>query len=332
MPIDLLVPDLLLPPGAPAPMRALRLPTLERWLARADTALEPVTSAEAWLDRAYELPAHAGRAAIALAGEGRPHAGAWLRADPVHLAIEGDALIVHDPAVLEVRPDEAEQIVASLQALFAPDGLAFEAPAPDRWYARVPEGELPRTTPLEQALGRNAFGLLPLARGRINWRGAMTEAQMVLAAHAVNARREAQGALAINSIWFWGEGAAPASVPRRYESVRARDPHALGLGRLSGASVSPPAESVEAIERANPSQLVVLDALVAPRRRGDADAWQAAARALEAQWFGALDRAIDRFGGVRLVLPRANDTLVATLDRRARRRWWRRAHPLHAHA
>ena len=36
MPLDLLVPDLLPPPDAPAAMRDARLPALEKWLGRAD--------------------------------------------------------------------------------------------------------------------------------------------------------------------------------------------------------------------------------------------------------------------------------------------------------
>lgn len=334
MPLDLVVPDLLLPAGAPEAMRALRLPALERALARARLASEAAADAPAWLGGAYDLPPGAGRAAIALAGESRPQAGEWVRADPVHLAIEGDGLIVHDAALLEVRQDEADALVGALQELFAPDGLAFEAPAPERWYVRVPEGELPTTTPLAAALGRNAFGLLPLGRGRINWAGAITEAQMVLGAHAVNEQREADGRPAINSVWFWGEGAAPARIVQAYGEVYARDPFARGLGRLSGAPVETVPETLEILERmsrADPT-LVVLDALVAPRRRGAPEAWQEAAASLDARWFAHLDRAVERFGSVRLVLPRAADVLVATFDRRARRRWWRHARPLASHA
>src|SRR5258708_23902775 len=55
MPLDLLVPDLLLPQDAPAAMRALRLPELEKWLARADIETAAGTRAMHWLGAAVDL-------------------------------------------------------------------------------------------------------------------------------------------------------------------------------------------------------------------------------------------------------------------------------------
>jgi len=221
----------------------------------------------------------------------------------------------------------------ALQAHFAADGLRFHVPAPDRWYVQVPDGELPRTVALQDVRGRNAFGQLPTGGERINWRSAMTEAQMVLSAHEVNARREAAGEPAVNSVWFWGEGRTPQSVERRYTLVQAAGAFARGLARLSDAQLqAPPARigEVDLVAEAN-SALVVLEDLCAPLHRVDVEAWKQAAAELDERWFGELGAAIERFGSVRLVLPRARDTLVAHLGPSARRRWLRRARPLASH-
>ncbi len=334
MALDLLVPDLLLPRAAPAEWRALRLPALERWLARADVAIAPARGNAAWLAAEFGLEAPLPIAPVARAGERAGAPGAWLRADPIHLRIDGAALVVHDASVLEVAQPEADALVAALQSVFAEDGLAFEAPAPDRWYVRVPQEELPVTVPLADALGRNAFGLLPQARGRIRWPSLMTEAQMVLAAHEVNAVREAEGRPQINSVWFWGEGTTPDAVRRPYASVHAASPFARGLARLSQAQArAVPARLADVdLTRGEESALVVLDQLGASLRLEAGNAWSEAARALDAQWFSALGEAIDRFGTVRVVLPRENDTLVARLNRAAKRRWLRRARALDSHA
>lgn len=334
MPLDLLVPDLIAPPDAPPGMRELRLRALERWLARADLERSAAAGAEAWLAERFALPAPAATAAVCLAGEEAPREGAWLRADPVHLRIEGDSLVLHDASVLDVRREEAHALVAALQAHFAGDRLRFHAPAPDRWYVEVPEGELPATVALDRARGRDPFGLLPAGRGRINWPAALTEAQMVLCAHEVNAQREAAGAPQVNSVWFWGEGRAPATLERRYAEVHAASPFALGLARLSGARARGVPATLAQVDLLPESEdaLVVLDFLAPPMHRVDIDAWRAAAEALEAAWFQDLGAAIDRFGVVRLVLPREADTLVAVLGRAARRRWLRRSRPLATHA
>ena len=315
-------------------MREARLPMLEKWLARADLERSAAVGAERWLAQRFDLPSPPPVAAVSLAGECGASEGAWLRADPVHLRIEGDSVVVHDAAVLALGEAEAQALAAALGAHFAPDGLRFHAHAPDRWYVQVPERELPRTVPLEEARGRDAFGLLPTGNGRINWRAAITEAQMVLASHEVNQRREAAGEPAVNSIWFWGEGRTPERVQRRYALVQARSPFARGLGALSGSEVQAPPAGLEAVDLVaeSDSALVVLESLAAPLHRADMEAWKRAAQALDEAWFQGLGRAIERFGRVNLVLPRAGDTLVARLDAAARRRWLRRARPLASHA
>jgi hypothetical protein len=335
MPLDVLVPDLLPPPDAPAGLRATRLAALEKWLARADLETVTETGTAAWLASAYGLASPPPLAAIALAGEGEASEGAWMRADPVHLRIDHDYLKLHDASVLDVKREEADALVAALQDHFRQDGLEFRAPSPERWYVRAPEGALPKTTPLDDARGRDVFGLLPTNSAAINWRSAMTEAQMVMGAHEVNTRREAEGKLAINSVWFWGEGVLPAQLPKRYALVYARDEvFACGLGLRSGAEVRPLVGAIAELDLARPedSVLVVIDGLTAALRRGDEPAWRAAAAALDANWFAGLGQAIERFDHVRLVLPGAKSTRVANLSGASRWRWFRARKPLAAHA
>jgi len=338
MPLDLLVPDLLLPHDAPAAMRSLRMPELEKWLARADVETVAGTGAMRWLGAAFDL-ADLPVAAIERAGEGAAQGGAWMRADPIHLRIDHDYLKLHDASILDVQREEADAMVAALQEHFRQDGLEFHAAAPQRWYVRVPEGALPRkTTPVDDALGRDVFGLLPensaATPPRFNWRSALTEAQMVLGAHEVNTRREGEGRLAINSVWFWGEGSLPATLPKRYSLVHAQDAFARGLGVVSGAEVRSAAKSIAEIDLVGKGDtvLAVLGDLTAALRRGDTASWQATATALDAHWFAGLGDSIERFERVRLVLPAAADTRVANLTAASRWRWFRTRKPLAEHA
>lgn len=333
MPLDLLVPDLLLPVEAPEAMRALRLPALERWLARAEMRSVPHATLRSVLAQAFELSAPAPFAAITLAADAAAREGAWMRADPVHLRIDQNAIALHDAAVLEVTLDEALALAAALNAQFRADGLEFMAPVEERWYVRVPDGEVPRTVPLDEALGRNVYGLLPSGTGRINWPSALTEAQMLLAAHPVNERREADGRPAINSVWFWGEGERPAALARPYALICADDAFARGLGRLSGTRLAPRPAGPEGIEAvaAGESVLAVLDLLTTPLRAGRQGEWAAAAQALDERWFARIAQAIERFDGVNLILPTGRDTRVAHLGRGARWRWFRGRKPLSSH-
>ena len=308
MPLDLLVPDLLSPdPASP------RLRSLEKWLARADIERDAV-GALGWLARAFGLE-NLPVAALERGADAAP--GAWMRADPVHLRIQGDAVHLYDASALQVTAAEAGELIAALQSHFASDGLEFTAPSPDRWYVRMPAGEAPRTTPLAEAKGRNVFGLLP---ADARWRSAMTEAQMILSGHEVNARRESDGKLAINSTWFWGAGALPAAAAKPYAVVYADDALTRGLGAWSGARVVavPRAIGIVDLERAGDAILVALHGA----SRLDADE----------RWFASLPGAIDRFDRVRIILPSPTHTVVATLTGSARWRWLRASKPLAAYA
>lgn len=332
MPLTLLVPDLLPPAGAPAAMRELRLPALEKWLARADASREPGGDS-AWMLRQWGLGEDAPVAALTLAADGGPREGAWLRADPVHQRPDRHALVMYDASVLELARDEVEAALAGLNGFFAVDGLEFVAPAADRWYVRVPPQELPRTTPLEKAVGRNPFGMLPEGDGRLRWPSIFSEAQMLLASLPFNAAREAGGRPTLNALWFWGGGVFPASLARPFSSVAAADPLARALALASGCAVQAlPAGLAQLPSRESANCLAVADGLRSPLRRGELDAWADAARALDRDWFSHLGDALAAFGRIRLVLPGDRDTAVFDLAPRARWRLLRRARPLASHA
>ena len=333
VPLDLLVPDLLSIGDDPSALADLRLPALERWLARADRLRRPERDAATLLASAYALAVPAPAAAISLAGDEARHEGTWLRADPVHLRVGQESISLHHSAVLDVKREEANALVAALQSLFRDDGFEFRAPVADRWYVRIPDGEMPTTVPLESALGRDIFGLLPRGTGRVNWQSAITEAQMVLSSHEVNERREAEGLPAINSVWFWGEGMLPGSVAKPYALVYADDPFARGLAVLSGTRVAALPANAASLDAVGPREtvLVVLDPLSAPARRGDRAAWKAAAARLDDDWFVDLRGAIDRFEAVRIILPARKDTLVASVTAGSRWRWLRRRQALATH-
>jgi hypothetical protein len=323
--LDLVIPGLL-----PAASPQTRLPHLERWLARADLARDSARSGESWLGRRYGLePAPV--AAIALAVDEAPQPGHWLRADPVHVRIERDTLVLHPAGTLSIEPAEASELVAALREHFAADGMEFRVPHPDRWYVRVPAGESPVTTPLPEALGHDVFGRLPRGTGKIRWAAALTEAQMMLSTHPVNLAREAARRPPVNAIWFWGEGTLPRELPRTYGRVFAIDPFAAGLAHLSGAALAPPPSSARELALGEPA-LVVLDEVASAWAMGDSARWESAARAIDESWFAGLGGLSGRFGGVRLVLPARDDTCVATITSAARWRLWRRGRPVSTHA
>ena len=290
----------------------VRMPALERWLARGDAGTLAAGSLGEVLALQYGIPEPVPYAAISSSSD--------LLADPVHIELGQVAAVLHDAAALGITPEEAGALTRDLTRHFKDDGIEFTAPLAHRWSVRVPAGEIPATVPLERALRENTAAAMPRGTGRIKWPAVLTEIQMFLASHGANARREADGKPTINSVWFWGGGTAPASLPPRYALIHAEDAFSRGLATLSGVRAAPVPAGYAGIDAvgANQSVLLVIE--------------DHASEALDERWFVPLSDALRRFDAVQLLLPRGRDTLVARIGRGTRWRWFRGSRPLASHA
>jgi len=73
-------------------------------------------------------------APLARLGDGQePDTAYWLCADPVHLQVDRDALILVDPRRYELAQTDADSLVSTLNLHFAAAGIDFSAPTPMRW-------------------------------------------------------------------------------------------------------------------------------------------------------------------------------------------------------
>jgi hypothetical protein len=82
-------------PGLFAASSDLRLPAIELLLARGRRTTAAAQTLEAWLHDAFALEAPLAAGAFTLLGAGEnPGEAAWVRADPVHLQLMRDRLIV----------------------------------------------------------------------------------------------------------------------------------------------------------------------------------------------------------------------------------------------
>lgn len=342
----LLLPDLFWPErDFPDIYRGLELPALERLLAkgRRHTDAEPVdaeqfaaTSAEAWLCQRFEVDKQGDWPAAPyclLADGGEPGQHHWLRADPVHLKLEGGRLVLAGSGVFSISQQEAESFADSLNAHFSGDRLVFYPLRPDRWYLRVERVPALETTALPDAAGRSIDALLPRGTDAPAWRAHLNEMQMLLHGHAVNEARESAGALPINSVWLWGGGAIANSVTAPCNAVWSGDPFATGLALAARVAARPLPEDAAALLRAGASSgvnLILLDQLRAAAQYGDAHGWRVALQQLERDWFAPLLEALrqEGVGMLSLHAPGPAGGLSVEVTRGDLRRFWRRLKPL----
>jgi hypothetical protein len=328
----------LLVPGLFAAPAASRLPSVELLLARGRCMSGESQSLEAWLHDAFELgaePFPAGALTL-LGANGEPGAQPWARADPVHLRLMRDRLILVPGAALQLQREEADALCDALNRHFAPR-LSLRVVDAERWVAELGEAlPIDAQSPLEFA-GRDVGLGLQMGAGGSPSHQLLNESQMVLHSHPVNEAREARGEAPVNSFWLWGAGRAPEVKTTRWQSVSANEPIALGLARA--AELRHRALPVSAgawLERAPDEgrHLVVLDALRVPLALSETGQYQEAVAALERDWFAPLLVALreGRLGMVTIHVPDAAECLAYETIRGDLRRFWRRPKALERYA
>lgn len=333
--VTLFVPSLLWPEtGDPDAYPGPRLPALETLLSRGSAAEGACENEPAWLCERFGVQKQIDWpvAPLAFAGDGGEAGAAyWLRADPVHLRVHNDGLILQAPESLELAEDESRELTGALNRQFQTEGFVFHAPHPQRWYLKLPQAPKIRTVTLKQAIGRDVNRLLPEGEERLRWHRIFNEVQMLLHAEPVNAAREDRGVAVANSLWFWGGGTLPASRSS-FDAMQSDDPLAVGLARLAGIISAPLA--VDGGFAAGNNTLVDLRGTERELMRGDAAGWRHALETLETRWFAPL---FDRLGSGRI-----GKAVIATVADGRRHEWsvtrgarwqiWKRPRPLAHHA
>jgi hypothetical protein len=217
---------------------AHRAPGLARLLAVAGVpAIEDGTIATALashygVERQTDWPL----APIRLATLGVDPGGAfWLSADPVTLVVGRDDVRLGG-IVDDLGRDDADALVDTLNRHFAGDGVAFTAPRPDAFFARVVHRPRIATHPLSAASSASLRVLSLAGPDADIWQRWQSEIQMLLHEHPVNLRREREGRPPANSVWFSGGGTLPPRPGSAASIITfANDGIAVALAAHAGA-------------------------------------------------------------------------------------------------
>jgi hypothetical protein len=328
MALHLVVPGLLWPQDSLREVVSdLALPALSALLGRGERRFSAPGNLLAWLGDTFKLPGgEKPWGSLRRSGEADGASeGTWICADPVHIRFARDAMVVTDAGELAIAMDEAEELIAALNAHF-PDIGQFVAVTPQRWYLRVDRSPDIRTHDLHHVIGRNFPLFLPEGPDALRWRALLNETQMLLHAHPRNAEREATGRPVVNSLWFWGAGTLPAPEKSGISAALSNDPVAIGLARRAGIPTAQKPADASAVLGQDGDVLVILDDLAWPTLRGDAGAWREILVRLEQQWFAPLLEAVyaGKLAELRIAAPGDRGALELTLTPKDRWKLWRR--------
>lgn len=312
------------------------LPGLARLLGRGRTATLPDWDMEAALCALFAIEKQADWpvAPLTLAADhGAPDEKYWLRADPVHLRVQRDHVILADSGTFSISQAEAEQLTATLNAHFQDEGFVFYPMRPDRWYLGMAQAPDLTTSPITQVIGHNIDPWLPRGGEGLKWHRYFNEIQMLFHDHPVNEARAAAGDLPVNSIWLWGGGTMPTLQAPPADRVWSRETLSVALANATSIPFeTPPASAAHWIDEGRHwgNHLIVLDDLTGASQYGDVIGWREALLQLEQHWFSPLWKALQR-GTVSEVVIETPGRFVALrceIDRRAPWRIWKRSREL----
>lgn len=338
----ILIPGLF-PPFRPETRNALRdlsLPALATLLARGSQKTLLDGSMDAWLCRTFGIKKQHDWPVAAftlLADGGNPSGDFWLQAEPVHLQLQLDRLVLVDSGNLDITQEEASSLTASLNEHFSDEGLSFLPSHPGRWHLRL--AQIPshlKTHPLETAIGRNIRNILPSGPDGKRWHSILNEAQMLLHRHPVNEAREQRGLLPVNSIWPWGGGVKADKLTTYFAHTWADNALARGLAIATDTPCANVPETAVGWPHANQPgshHLIVLDALRNVALYGDIHCWRETLLRLERDWFGPLRQALSSDKISRLTLYAFDNGQTRSFSASRTDLWkiWRRGKPLEAH-
>lgn len=173
-----------------------------------------------------------GLGAVRMWGQTGDRPSAWIAAaDPVYLEPELDRLRLHALTQDDLQVHELRRLVDHLQATLGSSGGAGFARIGRYSYLTADAPLATSTHPTQQVHLCVPTDYLPGGAERAAHRRLLSEIEMALHDHPVNAERESDGRPVINSLWIWGGGYAPQAVAGELPPLYANDPLLRGYWR-----------------------------------------------------------------------------------------------------
>lgn len=276
------MPDLFLPQQLAAYASGdLRLPALEKLLARSGAEARHTDTLEAWLCERFGVDDMAIAPLTLLADGVQPGESYWLRADPVGISMQRDQTILQ--ADIALSAEEAALLCATLNAHFAADGLRFVAPHPQRWYLQLEQAPDMQTHPLPQVVGADIHAHLPSGADALRWHSVFNEIQMLFHEHAVNQAREQRGEPVVSAVWLWAGGKATKGLSQSAACVAGDSELATAFARAAGIPVVQSAEQMLG-SFGSGDCLLVWEGLRDALQRADIGRWRSALQQFETEY------------------------------------------------
>ena len=259
--------------------------------------------------------------------------GYWMRADPVHLRPERDAVVLLDDSAFNLEKHEALIFAADLQQVFTDRDIELEAPTNNRWYIKLKDRPKITTTSIHEVVGNDIDQNSAVGENNVLWDQLANETQMSLHQCPLNNEREQRGELPVNGVWLWGAGELPKSKKKIWSRVFGDEVTTKGLSILTETPYADSPESIEAVVKSSGEQdnvLVVISFGLRHKQYYDHAGWQDFIGYLEEEWFAGIDKLFKQRELDELTLLTGGHSLTVT--KYSFMKFWRRHKSLHSYS
>ncbi len=312
---------------------ATKFPVLEKWLSRGlreksahhDNIIfsEFGLSIEDNKDKPF--------AALSLLAENNPglkkSSKYWLRADPVCLQADRDAVILTAHEELALTQDEADKLVDKINSHFVDEPWSLHSLAPHRWYLALEKSADLITHPIAKVIGENVNHFMSKGDDAHYWLTITNEIQMLLHGTNVNFERESRNMVTANSLWLWGGGSLPKKneLNSKYDKIITNDNLFSGLGYYCDLDVLPlNSEFIGHVELGN--NFIVLDTLSGYVQNRDVYSFMQALNKMEEGFLKDCNRLLLN-GKIEKIKLISDNGLMIVVTKKILRRWWKRIKP-----
>lgn len=201
--------------------------TDRRWLSRSPLRVSesPREIFARVLSAAGLSPVEEGLAALRLWGQTGDRPNVWVAAaDPVYLEARLDHLCLYALAGAQWPGSDLQAIFDFLQKSLGDDTTFAFVRVGKYGYLRGDEAMATASVSAAAIDGQEPDEYMPSGESAAAYHRLSSEMQMCLHEHEINLRREAQGLMPVNSVWFWGGGKAPQQKAQQVPPLFGDDP------------------------------------------------------------------------------------------------------------
>ena len=170
-------------------------------------------------------PVEDGLAALRLWGQTGDRPNVWVAAaDPVHLEARLDHLCLYALKGAQWPGSDLRAIFDFLQKSLGDDTSFAFVRIGKFGYLRGDETMATAMVSAAVIDGQEPDAFMPSGESAAGYHRLSGEMQMCLHDHEINLRREAQGLMPVNAVWFWGGGKAPQKTVQKLPPLFGDDP------------------------------------------------------------------------------------------------------------